>query len=315
MTVALRALVACSLALTTAGIAFPASAVVAADEACAPGTYDYSTEQPPALDLLQADIAWERATGAGVLVAVVDSGVDAANAHLSGAVVGGIDLVGDGTNPDGTSDVNGHGTAIAGQIAARSIPESGVVGLAPDANLLSVRVYRSDDDQSVKAGFGPSPDRLAAGIRYAADSGAQIINADVPLLSADVVGLDRPDIDRRRHVLQGADGAADFCVLTGGDAVQNSRGQAVPAFLLLRCHPAVAQSGIGVRDDCENIAEVCARLHVGGGPLGCRHRRGGGLGTSAAPRQCQRTDHDKRRKDDVPTTHACLPKAHRYSTQ
>jgi len=179
VTVALRALVACSLALTTAGIAFPASAVVAADEACAPGTYDYSTEQPPALDLLQADIAWERATGAGVLVAVVDSGVDAANAHLSGAVVGGIDLVGDGTNPDGTSDVNGHGTAIAGQIAARSIPESGVVGLAPDANLLSVRVYRSDDDQSVKAGFGPSPDRLAAGIRYAADSGAQIINVSM----------------------------------------------------------------------------------------------------------------------------------------
>jgi membrane-anchored mycosin MYCP len=180
--------VAAGIVCGVATAAAPATPFVAAPSAvaageCEPGNVNYTTQTPPAFDLLQPDLAWGRATGEGILVAVVDSGIDAGNAHLSPAIAGGIDLVGDGERADGLSDLDGHGTAIAGIIAAAEVPGSGVRGLAPDAQLFSVRVFRGRDDDSVKAGFGPTVERLAAGIRAAADQGAQIINvslSDVP---------------------------------------------------------------------------------------------------------------------------------------
>jgi membrane-anchored mycosin MYCP len=152
---------------------------IAAGDDCAPGNPQYTLETPSALGMLQADRAWTRGTGAGVLVAVVDSGIDAANLHLQGAVVGGIDLVHDGEDPTGMTDVAGHGTAIAGQIAARQISQSGVIGLAPAVDLLSVRVFRDKDKQSIDAGFGPTTARMAEGIRYATDAHAAIINVSM----------------------------------------------------------------------------------------------------------------------------------------
>ncbi|QCQ17794.1 S8 family serine peptidase [Microbacterium sp. RG1] len=134
---------------------------------------------PPALSMLQSDLAWTITRGAGVTVAVVDSGVLAINPHLVDAFAGGVNLVGDGQVPDGSTDVYGHGTAIAGQIAARKLDASGVEGLAPEAKILSVRVFASDDKQTVEAGFGPQIGKLAAGIRWAADAGAQIINVSM----------------------------------------------------------------------------------------------------------------------------------------
>jgi membrane-anchored mycosin MYCP len=155
-----------------------APTAVAAGE-CEPGDPQYTGDVPSALALLQAQKTWPRTTGAGVLVAVVDSGIDADNVHLQGAVVGGRDFVLDGEDPEGLSDTLGHGTAVAGEIAAREYAESGVIGLAPAADLLSVRVFRGDDDESVRAGFGPSTARMVEGIRYAADSQAKIINVSM----------------------------------------------------------------------------------------------------------------------------------------
>jgi membrane-anchored mycosin MYCP len=176
--------IACGLAFTAA-TATPLAPVPEARAAgeCDPGNVNYTTQTPPALSMLQTGLAWQRATGEGVLVAVVDSGIDARNAHLSSAVVGGIDLVRDGERGDGLSDLDGHGTAIAGIIAADEVSGSGVRGLAPDARLFSVRVFRGRDEESIEAGFGPSTERLAAGIRVATDQGAQIINvslSDIP---------------------------------------------------------------------------------------------------------------------------------------
>lgn len=159
--------------------AHSAAYAAAGDAQCAPGTIVYSPETPLALSLLQSTAAWSHSTGAGVIVAIVDSGIDGNNAHLKDAVIGGINLVGDGENSSGLSDTDGHGTAIAGLIAARSVPGSGVIGLAPEAQLLSVRVFRGTNDQNVKAGFGPTTERLAQGIRYAADHGATIINVSL----------------------------------------------------------------------------------------------------------------------------------------
>ena len=156
------------------------------------------------LSSLQTDLAWTVTQGAGVTVAVVDSGVDQTNPHLVDAMTtGGTDLVPDPptrnapvapvadpadptrTAPppppepdpgrDGYADTWGYGTVVAGIVAARPLDGSGVVGLAPQADILPVRVYQSDTDRAAEQGIGPDPGRTAQGIVYAADHGAQII--------------------------------------------------------------------------------------------------------------------------------------------
>ena len=181
-----RRALAATLAFLIGGVATASTAVAAppsidsvlADD-CARGTFAYSPEPPPALLALQTNLAWKYATGLNVIVAVVDSGIDASNEHLRDAVIGGVNLVDDGENASGLSDLDGHGTAIAGEIAARQISDSGVVGLAPRAMLLSVRIFRGRDPQTIDAGFGPTSERLVAGIRYAVDHGASIINVSL----------------------------------------------------------------------------------------------------------------------------------------
>jgi len=84
------------------------------------------------LDMIEASRAHELATGRGVKIAVIDSGVDRAHSDLEGAVSEVFDATG---NKDGKPDV--HGTAIAGIIRARGL----VSGVAPDAELLAVRAF------------------------------------------------------------------------------------------------------------------------------------------------------------------------------
>jgi type VII secretion-associated serine protease mycosin len=98
--------------------------------------------------------------GAGVTVAVIDSGVNANHPDLRGAVLAGRDTV---SGKAGRSDTDGHGTAMAGLIAARGRGGSGVLGVAPAAKILPVR---------------PSNDTMyaAEGIRWAATHGAKVIN-------------------------------------------------------------------------------------------------------------------------------------------
>jgi subtilisin family serine protease len=124
----------------------------------------------PALPLpvpLTRDWAWSGSTGAGVTVAVVDSGVEAGH-PVVGPVEGGAAFVADATADGGVrridgphDDVVGHGTACAGVIR----------GLAPDCRLLSVRVL--GDKATAR---GPV---FAAGIRWAVESGAQVVNCSL----------------------------------------------------------------------------------------------------------------------------------------
>ena len=118
-----------------------------------------------------------------VRVAIVDSGVAAGNAHFKDAVEPGTDLVESG---DGRKDAFGHGTAIAGQIAAREVSGSGVVGFAPRATIVPVRVYVDNSDDSKRAGKGPTATRTADGIRWAADQGIRVIVVPQSLTSDDV---------------------------------------------------------------------------------------------------------------------------------
>ena len=110
--------------------------------------------------------AWTTSTGTGTVVAVLDTGVDAAHPDLAGQVLPGRDLV---AGTSGTStDPNGHGTHVAGTIAALTGNELGVSGFAPDTRILPVRVLGADGGGSMSA--------VATGITWAADQGADVIN-------------------------------------------------------------------------------------------------------------------------------------------
>jgi subtilisin family serine protease len=118
--------------------------------------------------------AWQVTRGAGVTIAVIDSGVDAAHPDLTGAVVGGADVSGRGA-PDGTRPVSGtggaeHGTLVASLAAGRgSGPTSGVIGAAPAASLLSVSLAFGTGERSADA-------QVAEAVRWAVDNGADIIS-------------------------------------------------------------------------------------------------------------------------------------------
>lgn len=164
----------------------------AADDACPRGVY--APERAPALAELQADLVWKKATGVGIIVAVVDSGIDATNEHFAGVIVGGINLVPDGLDPNGLVDLDGHGTIIAGQIAARPIDGSGVIGLSPSANLLSVRVFGTQGDENTPAVNPPTPERISAGIVWAAENGADVINVSISDVSEGAGLLDAVNV-------------------------------------------------------------------------------------------------------------------------
>ncbi|WP_370107063.1 type VII secretion-associated serine protease mycosin [Streptacidiphilus sp. BW17] len=108
--------------------------------------------------------------GQNITVAVIDSGVDDTNPQLTGAVVAGQNFL-TGSNDPGTSttDPIGHGTMVAGIIAARPATGTGFQGLAPKATILSIR---QNDGQPGTA----TEQTLSQAIDYAASHGAQVIN-------------------------------------------------------------------------------------------------------------------------------------------
>src|SRR5689334_2169405 len=116
---------------------------------------------------LDARSAWALSTGDGVTVAVIDSGVDATHPDLVGQVLPGADFV-DGST-DGRVDPVGHGTTVAGLIAGRDDDSVGVVGLAPHAKILPVRVLDTNNRYD-------DPATVAKGITWAVDHGATVIN-------------------------------------------------------------------------------------------------------------------------------------------
>lgn len=116
---------------------------------------------------VQASAAWSITRGAGVTVAVLDTGVDADHEDLAGQVVAGVDLTGWKAQAGGTLDPHGHGTHVAGIIAAADNGVGGL-GVAPEAKIMPVRVLDED-------GAGYASD-VAEGIIYAVDHGALVIN-------------------------------------------------------------------------------------------------------------------------------------------
>lgn len=141
--------------------------VPAASEEAAQG--DPFVGQQWGLARIRATEAWMVATGNGVTLAVVDTGVDLNHPDLAANVDvdRDADFVDGKTDADGAQDTAGHGTHVAGIAAAVTNNGVGVAGVAPKARILPVRVLGPGENRT---------GRIAAGIRYAADQGAQVVN-------------------------------------------------------------------------------------------------------------------------------------------
>ncbi|WP_439943569.1 type VII secretion-associated serine protease mycosin [Streptomyces sp. BBFR115] len=135
-----------------------------------------------ALDALHTQQLWRTTQGKGVTVAVLDTGVEADHPDLDGNVLPAKDLIGFGARP-GDRDWARHGTAMAGIIAGHGHGHGhgpgdadGVMGVAPQAKILPVRVILEDGDSARTRARTTRGGALAEGIRWAADHGADVIN-------------------------------------------------------------------------------------------------------------------------------------------
>ena len=136
------------------------------------------------LNMLDVPAAWPRSRGAGVTVAVIDSGVDPDVSDLTGQVVKGPDYTGVGT-PSSNPGWGQHGTWMASLIAGHGHDGggAGTIGVAPQARVLSIRVITDPGDPGYKRYQRESTGRvqqaLARGIRYAVDHGSTVISMSI----------------------------------------------------------------------------------------------------------------------------------------
>ena len=129
------------------------------------------------MSMVATDAAHATATGKGVVVAVVDTGVQAGHPDLQGRLVPGHDFVENDSTPH---DGDGHGTHVLGIAGAATNNGEGIASVAPEAMLMPIRVL---DDQG--GGFA---DDAAKGIDFAIEHGADVINLsfgpEIPLAGA-----------------------------------------------------------------------------------------------------------------------------------
>jgi type VII secretion-associated serine protease mycosin len=132
----------------------------------APASADTVRQLQWHLDALDISAVHRITRGSGVIVGVIDSGVDATHPDLRGQVI-----AGSGAS-NGESDTDGHGTAMAGLIAAKGGGDNHALGIAPGARILPVGVGGSGAGrQDLQA--------TAAGVKWAVDHGAKVINLSV----------------------------------------------------------------------------------------------------------------------------------------
>jgi subtilisin family serine protease len=138
---------------------------------------------------IHAEEAWETATGEGVVIAVVDSGIALGHEDLEGQLEEGVACRGTGGDParcEGSPrDDDGHGSHVAGIAAAATGNGPGIAGVAPDARILPVKVLFRDCPTCPSTG---TADDVAAGMRWAVDRGAQVVNVSLGSTTSSVFG-------------------------------------------------------------------------------------------------------------------------------
>lgn len=111
-----------------------------------------------------ADKVWSTGTGAGVKIAIVDTGIQINHPDLVNNIVTGYDFV---NNDSDANDDNGHGTHVAG-LASASFNQAGVIGVSHSSKLMPIKVLNAQ-------GYGYLSD-VAKGVYFATDNGARVIN-------------------------------------------------------------------------------------------------------------------------------------------
>lgn len=179
-------------------------------------------DRPWALQRLLLDELWAQTKGkdkkgASVRVAVIDTGVDRVNPQLSGAIDTGAgkDFV-DPKGGDGTSDTVGHGTKVAGLIAARPQEGTGFVGLAPDATIIPIR---QNDGQGKGNALS-----LSQAIDHAVSKGAQVIN-----ISQDTDAQLSPDSELGKSVQKALAANVVVVASAGNDGMSGEKRKTYPA--------------------------------------------------------------------------------------
>jgi len=184
------------------------------------------TDPPWSNPYLGVDKAHHFATGAGITVALIDTGVTAS--PRVPAEPGGDFVAEDG---DGLTDCDAHGTLVASLIAGRPAPTDGFIGVAPDARLISIRqtsaayepkdnTHSDDPDASPAAGTVRS---LARAVVHAANLGAQVINISEAACFKATNPIDEKTLGAALDYAVNAKGAVVIAAAgnTGNDCSQN----------------------------------------------------------------------------------------------
>ncbi|MFJ8233831.1 type VII secretion-associated serine protease mycosin [Streptomyces sp. NPDC094448] len=222
-----RALTLCA-ATALAAVAVPVGAGTAAAEntRCEYPGKPYQG-RPWALQRVLLDELWKQSTGKGVKVAVIDTGVDTRHPQLRTAVdaKNGLNLLPAKNKKgekiergaaNGTTDEVGHGTKVAGIIAARPVPGTGFVGLAPGATIIPIK-------QNDAEGNGDAAS-LTEAIDEAVDRGAGVIN-----ISQDTANAVAPAKALERAVRRALDGGVVVVASAGNDGLGGNVKKTYPA--------------------------------------------------------------------------------------
>ncbi|MFI0808467.1 type VII secretion-associated serine protease mycosin [Streptomyces echinatus] len=217
-----------TVALAATLLAAPAATADPGSDQCtfAKTNHKYAST-PWALQRVNLDELWSESKGKGMKVAVIDTGVDTSNPQLTAAVNASLGAnflpkkdkkgqpIEDRGNEKGTTDTVGHGTRVAGIIAARPMKGTGFVGLAPEATIIPIK-------QNDSEGHGTAS-TLVTAIRHAIKEKADVIN-----ISQDTAGA-APDEDLHRAVEDAL--AANIVVVAsaGNDGLDGNSKNTYPA--------------------------------------------------------------------------------------
>ncbi|MEV4254486.1 S8 family serine peptidase [Spirillospora sp. NPDC049652] len=196
------------------------------------------TQQPWAQARLDFEKVWATTRGDGIKVAVVDSGIETTNPQLRGKVVGRF-----GPDDGSVRDCPGHGTPVAGIIAASDMRRKNVpfFGVAPDVRLLDAKFTSSESSDNDK--------NLAQAIKWSVDKGARVIN----------VSVDSPETPWLRQAVRYAQAHDVLIVAAAGNAKDQSK--ALPAY------PADYQGVLSVaavdaQGSISNFSNIRSRIDV-----------------------------------------------------
>jgi subtilisin family serine protease len=189
-----------SFVVLVAAFAFVIAAVAPARASNDP---DYKTRQY-GVKQINAPSAWAKTKGDGVIIAIVDSGIDREHPDLKDKLLPGYDFADEDDNSDDDGPDAGHGTHVAGIAGAITDNGVGIAGVAPNAKLLPAKVFESGSGSFL-------PNTVDRAIRYATDQGARVINLSLSefILGAksELIGLPCRDAMQRGAI----------CVVSSGN--------------------------------------------------------------------------------------------------